>query len=150
MKVKSRMATLDDIHDLVRLNALFNGVRVKFDHLSTQFDYPHRVETPIVVEVYNRIVGFTSLCLVPHIFYDKPHAEPTELFVEKPYRRRGIGRLLVTHIERLTYKGGARELFVLTGFDNDEGQYLYHAIGYEDNDRAMSKDLLDEITTIDS
>ena len=84
MKVKSRMATLDDIHDLVRLNALFNGVRVKFDHLSTQFDYPHRVETPIVVEVDNRIVGFASLCLVPHIFYDKPHAEPTELFVEKP------------------------------------------------------------------
>ena len=88
--MKSRIATLDDIHDLVRLNVLFNGVKVRSDYLSTQLVIPHRVETPIVAQVDNRIVGFASLCLVPHIFYDKPHAEPTELFVEKPYRRQGI------------------------------------------------------------
>ena len=52
--MKSRIATLDDIHDLVRLNVLFNGVKVRSDYLSTQLVIPHRVETPIVAEVDNR------------------------------------------------------------------------------------------------
>ena len=55
MKVKSRMATLDDIHDLVRLNVLFNGVQVRSDYLSTQLVSPYRVETSIVAEVDNRL-----------------------------------------------------------------------------------------------
>ena len=145
--MESRVATLDDIHDLVRLNTLFNGVQVKSDHLSSQLVNPHRIETPIVAEVDNRIVGFASLCLLPRVFYETPHAELTELFVEESYRRRGIGRALVTHAERLAYEGGATELFVLTGFDNHEGQCLYHAMGYEDDDRAMSKDLFGEPVT---
>ena len=65
----------------------------------------------------------------------------TELFVQEAYRRRGIGRALVAHAERLAYEGGATELFVLTG-SNHEAQSLYHAMGYEDDDRAMSKALL--------
>ena len=53
--MKSRVATLDDIHDLVRLNVLFNGIQVRSGYLSTQLVSPHRVEMPIVVEVDNRL-----------------------------------------------------------------------------------------------
>ena len=88
--------------------------------------------------------------MAPRIFYETPHVELTELFVEKPYCCRGIERLLVTHVERLAYEGGAKELFVLTGFDNREGQYLYTSMGYEDDDRSISKDLLGETNTTDS
>ena len=51
---------------------------------------------------------------------------------------------MIAHAERLACEGGATELFVLTGFTNHEAQSLYHAMGYEDDDLAMSKTLLDE------
>ena len=140
--MKSRVATLDDAHELAHLNTIFNGVQLEPKQLSSRLANPHCVETPIVAEVGNLIAGFASLCLVPRVFYDTPHAELTELFVQEAYRRRGIGRALVAHAERLAYEGGATELFVLTGFTNHEAQSLYHAMEYEDDDRAMSKALL--------
>ena len=81
----------DDTHEWARLNAIFNGVQVGLEQLSSRLANPHRVETPIVAEVDNCIVGFASLRLVPCVFYDTPHAELTELFVQEAYRRRGIG-----------------------------------------------------------
>jgi GNAT superfamily N-acetyltransferase len=143
-QMKSRVATLDDTYELARLNAVFNGVQVGPEQLSSRLANPHCVETPIVAEVGNCIVGFASLCLVPRVFYDTPHAELTELFVQEAYRRRGIGRALVAHAERLACEGGATELFVLTGFTNREAQSLYHAMGYEDDRLAMCKALLGE------
>ena len=142
--MKLRLATPDDSHDLARLNAEFNEVHVLPAQLSSRLENPHRVETPIVAEVDNGIVGFASLRLVSCLFYDTPHAELTELFVQEAYRRRGIGRALIAHAERLACEGDATELLVLTGFTNHEAQSLYHAMGYEDDDLAMSKTLLDE------
>ena len=65
----------------------------------------------------------------------------TELFVQEAYRYLGIGCILV---DRLAYEDGTTELLVLTSFTNYEAQslYLYYAMGYEDDDRAMSKALL--------
>ncbi|HIB91670.1 TPA: N-acetyltransferase, partial [Candidatus Poribacteria bacterium] len=120
------------------------GVQVGPEQLSSRLANPHCVETPIVAEVDNGIVGFASLRLVSCLFYDTPHAELTELFVQEAYRRRGIGRALIAHAERLACEGGATELLVLTSFTNHEAQSLYHAMGYEDDDLAMSKTLLDE------
>ena len=94
--------------------------------MSSRLANPHCVETPIVAKVDNGIVGYASLCLVQREFYDTPHAELTELFVQEAYHRRGIGRALVAHAERLACEGGATELFVLTGFTNHEAQSLYH------------------------
>ena len=142
--MKLRLATPDDNRDLAHLNAEFNEVHVLPAQLSSRLANPHRVETPIVAEVDNCIVGFASLRLVPCLFYDTPHAELTELFVQEAYRRRGIGRALIAHAERLACEGGATELLVLTSFTNHEAQSLYHAMGYEDDDLAMSKTLLDE------
>tara|TARA_B100000749_G_scaffold224025_1_gene179300 strand:- start:168 stop:326 length:159 start_codon:yes stop_codon:yes gene_type:complete len=52
---------------------------------------------------------------------------------------------LIAHAERLACEGGAAELLlVLTSFTNHEAQSLYHAMGYEDDDLAMSKAFLDE------
>jgi len=86
------------------------------------------------------VVGFASLRLVPCVFYAEPRAELTELFVEVAHRRRGIGHALVAYAERLAVEGGAKELFVLTGFENQAAQALYRARGYRDYDLAMCKE----------
>ena len=144
IKIKTRIATVDDAHELARLNAVFNDVHETPEQLTSRLVNPHRVETPIVAEMDGRIVGFAGLRLVPCVFYDTAHAELTELFVEEAYRRRGIGRALVAHAERLAHEGGAKELFVLTSFTNHQAQSLYRAMGYEDDDLAMCKALQGE------
>ena len=68
--MKSRIATLDDIHDLVRLNVLFNGVQVRSDYLSTQLVSPYRVETSIVAEVDNRLSDLL-ICAWHHVYFMK-------------------------------------------------------------------------------
>ena len=68
--MKSRIATLDDIHDLVRLNVLFNGVQVRSDYLCTQLVSPYRVETSIVAEVDNRLSDLL-ICAWHHVYFMK-------------------------------------------------------------------------------
>ena len=68
--MKSRIAILDDIHDLVRLNVLFNGVQVRSDYLSTQLVSPYRVETSIVAEVDNRLSDLL-ICAWHHVYFMK-------------------------------------------------------------------------------
>ena len=136
-----RPATVDDAGELARLNAAFNGSREAPEYLACRLADPRRVETPLVAEMDQRVVGFASLRLVPCVFYAEPRAELTELFVEVAHRHRGIGRALVAYAERLAVEGGATELFVLTGFENYAAQALYRTLGYRDYDLALCKEL---------
>jgi len=135
-----RPATVDDAYELARLNTAFNGGREAPEHLARRLADPRRVETSLVAEIDQRVVGFASLRLVPCVFYAEPRAELTELFVEVAHRRRGIGHALVAYAERLAMEGEAKELFVLTGFENQAAQALYRAMGYRDYDLAMCKE----------
>ena len=140
-KVTTRVATPDDAYELVRLNRAFNGVDEPPERLALRLCDLQRVEIPILAEVDGRVVGFASLRVVLCVFYATPHAELTELFVEPGYRRRGVGRALVAHAERLAREREAEKLVVLTGFTNLEGQAFYRAVGYTDRELAMGKTL---------
>jgi GNAT superfamily N-acetyltransferase len=138
---RARVATIDDASDLARLNALFNGVNDTAEELAARLADSHCVETPIVAEAGGRIVGFAALRLAPCVFYAASHAELTELFVEEAYRRRGIGRVLIAHAERLARMSGAAELILLTGPANHEAQAFYRSLGYRDHELSMAKTL---------
>ena len=135
----TRVATPDDAQELARLNLAFNGASEPAENLAERLSDPRRVETPILAERDNRLVGFAGVRIVPCEFYPTPHAELTELYVEPAYRRQGVGRALAAHAERLAQGSGATELFVLTGFENQAAQGLYRAMGYCDHDLALCK-----------
>ncbi len=139
--VKTRVATLEDAPELARLNALFNQIFDAAEQLAARLADPRRVETPILAEVEGRVVGFAAVHVVPSIFYPTPRAEVTEMFVEEAYRRRGIGRALMAHAERLALEQGAADLLVLTDFYNHAAQGLYRAMGFENWDIVMYKKL---------
>lgn len=127
---------------LVRLNALFNGNSNSTEELAARLADPLRVETVILAEVDDRIIGFAALRVVPCIFYAEPYAELTELYVEESYRRRGAGRALVSHTENLARQAGARQMLILTNFYNSKAQALYCSMGYVHYDIALTKDLI--------
>ncbi len=142
--MKIRLADKQDMLELSRLNAAFNGGEESIAALAARFEDPRRIEWPVVAEVDGRLVGFAALRLAPGLFYPEPHAEMTELYVEDAYRRRGIGRELVQYVERLAVEMGAVELWLMTGKENLPAQDFYRALGYEQDDLVMSKELKKE------
>lgn len=136
-----RQATIQDAAALVHLNALFNDVHEAPEQLAVRLTDPRRVETALLAEWEGQVVGFAGLQLVSSLFYPEPQAELTELFVIEAYRRRGVGRALITYAEQLTVQVGAKELLILTDIDNLGAQALYHAMGYEDDDLTLRKTL---------
>lgn len=142
--IVTRVATTEDAPALAQLNFAFNGVRVAPDVLAGRLADPQRVEQALVAEIDGRIAGFAALRVVPCVFYDHPHGELTELYVEEAYRQRGVGRALVLLAEQMAKAGGVTELFVLTGDSNTAARRLYTALRYTEGDVALSKTLLED------
>jgi ribosomal protein S18 acetylase RimI-like enzyme len=142
--IRTRTAESADaagLAQLVRLNALFNGASDSAEQIAARLADPRRVETAILAEIDGHIVGFAILRLVPCIFFTEPYAELTELYVDEGHRRYGVGRALIAHVERLAREAGARQLLILTDFNNHVAQSIYRSMGYEDYDIALTKDL---------
>ena len=134
-----RIAKHEDAAEIARLNTLFNGCSEPAAHYAARLRDPRRVDTPILAEVDGHCAGIASLRLAPQVFYAGLYAELTELFVEEAYRRRGIGRALLTYAERIAAEAGAAEIVIRTGFKNLAAQQLYRARGFTDQDLSMSK-----------
>ena len=137
--ITTRIAQAGDMVELARLNRLFNGGEDSAGHLSARLADPRRVETPLIAEIEGRVVGFAAVRVVASIFYAAPHAELTELFVEAPYRRQGVGRALVAAAEALAQAQGADEMVILTGADNEAAKSLYQKMGFTDQELALLK-----------
>jgi ribosomal protein S18 acetylase RimI-like enzyme len=126
---------------LVRMNTLFNGASDSAEQIAARLTDPRRVETVILAETEGCIVGFAALRLVPCVFFAEPYAEMTELYVDEGYRRRGVGRMLVAHCESLARAARARQMVILTDYENHPAQSLYRGLGYENYDIALVKDI---------
>lgn len=144
--IRTRTAESADaagLAQLVRLNALFNGASDSAEQIAARLRDPRRVETILLAETDDCIVGFAALRLVPCVFFSEPYAELTELYVDESYRRQGVGRALVAHVEKLAREAGARQMLILTDFYNNPAQSLYRAMGYVHYDIALKKDFFE-------
>jgi len=143
--MNTRIATLDDAAPLAELITAFNipfpGLLVTAEQTAARLAACQGFETTILAELDDRIVGFACLRLVPYMSGDGPYAELTDLFVDAAYRRRGVARALMAHVERLAREAGATEMILLTGFDNAGAQAFYRALGYGDYALAMRRDI---------
>ncbi|HET9909828.1 MAG TPA: GNAT family N-acetyltransferase [Anaerolineales bacterium] len=139
--ILTRVATSDDVQDLARLNAKFNGSSDPPEYLAMRLADRFCVEQPLLAEVDGHVVGFAALRIVPCVFYADPHGELTELFVEEPYRRQGVGRELLRLAEKIAKEKGVKELLILTDASNQAAQTFYNSMDYEDGELAFKKEL---------
>jgi ribosomal protein S18 acetylase RimI-like enzyme len=143
-KITIRVAKIADAAALTHLNLLFNGSSDPVEVMAQRLADPRQVEIALLAEMSGEIIGFAGLRLIPSLFYPETLAELTELFVAEAYRRQGVGRALIVEAEQRAIQGGARELLVLTGRDNQEAQALYYSLGYgvhADEPLALHKNL---------
>src|SRR5919198_3430596 len=134
-----REATPEDAADLARMLDLFDTMGAAPDQVAAPMLTCQNVLTTFIGELDGQPVGFACLRLIPHLQGDEPYAELTDIYVDAPFRRQGVARALIAHVEAAARAGGAGGLVLITGFDNDGAQAAYRASGYANWALAMEK-----------
>jgi ribosomal protein S18 acetylase RimI-like enzyme len=139
-----RQATPDDATELARMLDLFDRMGATPEQVALRMLACQNVLTTFIGEMDGQPVGFACLRLIPHLQGDEPYAELTDIYVDTPFRRRGVARTLIAQVESTARAAGAREVVVITGFDNEGAQAAYRANGYANWALAMRKRFADE------
>ena len=127
----------DDSEALSQLMTAFTGLATTPAQVLQRLHRSRGIEHPLVAELNGQTVGFASLRLVPYLGEEAPYAEISELYVLEGYRRRGIGRALMTELEAQARASGATCLNVLTGADNEPALALYRSMGLREFSIAL-------------
>jgi ribosomal protein S18 acetylase RimI-like enzyme len=139
-----RPATPDDATDLARLLDGFDRAGATPEQVAARMMACLHVLTTFLGELDGQPAGFACLRLVPHLQGEEPYAELTDIYVDAPFRRRGVARALLAQVEAVARAAGASEVVLITGFDNDGAQAAYRASGYANWALAMRKRFPDE------
>jgi GNAT superfamily N-acetyltransferase len=134
-----RQATKDDAAELAVLLDRFDDTGATPAQVAARMQACAHVLTTYVAEVEGQMAGFACLRLVPHLQGDAPYAELTDLYVDPPYRRRGVARALMERVEGEALAASATEVVVITGMENDPAHAAYRQQGYGDWALAMRK-----------
>lgn len=142
--MNTRLAVPADAADFVRLNHEFNDQpKVTVEQVAAQLAAGSDAETVLVAEVDGRIVAFACVQMRRSICYCEVWAEIAELYVQEPYRRRGLGRELMKLAEQHARQRGAQQTTLLVNQQNGPAQELYRQLGYRPRgDLVMVKSLV--------
>ena len=132
-------ATPDDATELARLLDLFDDMGATPEQVAARMLACQHVLTTFIGTMDGQPVGFACLRLIPHLQGDEPYAELTDIYVDAPFRRQGVARALIAHVEAAAWAAGAGALVIITGFDNEGAQAAYRASGYANWALAMEK-----------
>lgn len=134
-----RQATPDDATELARLLDQFDDQGATPAQVAARMLACRGVLTTFLGTLDGRPIGFACLRLIPHLQGDEPYAELTDIYVDAPFRRRGVARALIARVEAAARAAGASEVVIITGFDNAGAQAAYRASGYANWSLAMLK-----------
>jgi ribosomal protein S18 acetylase RimI-like enzyme len=125
-----RQATPDDATVLATLLNRFEETGATPEQVAARMAVCAGLITTFLAEVEGQVAGFACLRLVPNLQWDVPFADLTDLYVDEPFRRRGVARALIAHVEAVAREAGARAVMLITGLDNPGAQATYRAAGY--------------------
>jgi GNAT superfamily N-acetyltransferase len=134
-----RQATPDDAPELAHLLDQFDNMRATPEQVTARMLVCQNVLTTFIGVLDGQPVGFACLRLIPHLQGDQPYVELTDIYVDAPFRRQGLARALIAHVEAAARAAGAGGLVIITGFDNAGAQAAYRASGYANWALAMEK-----------
>jgi len=140
LKVKIRKAKLDDMDGVLPLaKSLATSFNVDDQAFSQSYkqllDMPHA--TVLVAEQDNTLVAYLLGFEHPSFYANGSVAWVEELYVEKPYRHAGVGRLLMGYFEKSSKEAGNKLVALSTRRASD----FYQSIGYQKSATYFKKHL---------
>ena len=91
----------------------------------------HPEYTTIVAEASDHVVGLVGAYLRHALEFDSTYGRLTGLVVDEGWRRRGLGRALMDHIEAWLRQHGASSVTLTSGKHRAAAHRFYEAIGYD-------------------
>jgi ribosomal protein S18 acetylase RimI-like enzyme len=85
----------------------------------------------LIAEENKKIIGFVCSALIDYDFYKYGYIE--ELFVERSFRKKGVGTSLIKSTVNEMRKMGANTIFVTTKKGNRGAIRLYKNLGFTDD-----------------
>mgnify|MGYP002621572330 CR=1 FL=1 len=137
MNITIREAICADAKKLFELNEKFNG---KSDVNIIQIEQSlkdNKQEQVFVAENENEIIGFCCVQIFKSFCYAVNYCEITEIYIEESYQHRGIGSLLVNHIEKHFENTNIKGFQLFTGGENYSAQAFYEKNGYKKTAEIM-------------
>ena len=111
------------------------------DGIASRLTAAAPVDTVLMAESGGRAAGFASVRVIPQIESHRPHAELSDIYVAETQRRRGVGRALMAHAERLARERGCPRIHLTAGLENREALAFYRALGYSEFGITLFRDL---------
>ena len=131
--VRIRPAAAADAVRIRAMNLVFNESDVSVESIAEKLKTPSAemvlVAEAVVAEAARTVVGFATAKVQSSICYNGTWAELVEIYVEPASRRSGVGRALVSEIEVITKRRGARSLFLRTNQMNLDGRSFFQHCG---------------------
>ena len=98
---------------------------------------------PILLAVADgQVLGLLAAHLCRMLQYASPIVRVTALVVDRRARRRGVGRLLMEHVEQIGSAAGCEFVELTSAMDRAEAHAFYRSIGYEPNSLRFRKSLV--------
>lgn len=127
-----RLATEKDYLSLMKLYNDFvgsdrysrydNDSFTKVLHSPTNFIY--------VAEDEGKAIGFATFSIRNVVRYPKSIAELDELFVDTAYRKHGVGRSLMEHVEMKAKELDCYRVYIESHYDHKAAHTFYESLGY--------------------
>jgi GNAT superfamily N-acetyltransferase len=85
----------------------------------------------IVADAEGTVIGFVALHVLPRFEHDDVAVRVLALVVDAGARERGVGRGLLTEVERIAAEQGAAFVEVTAGHHRPDARHLYESLGYD-------------------
>jgi len=89
------------------------------------------------IQANSKDIGHVVVTLCFSMEYGGLIAFVDDLFVQRPFRRAGLGTAALSEVRAFCAKRGVRALLVETGRDNVAAQAVYRRVGFVNTDRQI-------------
>jgi RimJ/RimL family protein N-acetyltransferase len=105
-------------------------------------EHQEGIRTVCVLERQNRFLGYGSLLRVSEypFFREKGIPEVNAIWIDEPFRKQGLGKKLIEHLESMARQEGYKTIGIGVGLYKDYGpaQRLYYKMGYQPDGNGIS------------
>lgn len=146
MDVKIRKARQSDTEHIVALWKEFMDFHRQYDAHFTRSRYGHmkfkdfvskkisaRNALVLVAQVNRRVVGHIIACIDPYppVFVEKRYGAIYDLMVDSRFRRRGIGRRLLSETRKWFRKKGIKRIELSVAVTNPLAMRFWNRVGFK-------------------
>ena len=126
-----RGAAVSDVEPIAALVSQL-GYQTTADDMKLRLErlLPHPEHTMFVAETSGEVVGLVAAHVGQGLESNEPHGRIIGLVVDSHWRGRGVGTMLMEHVERWCRDRGAHNVILTSGNQRVGAHKFYQRIGY--------------------